>query len=224
MALFPKRTCAEFLQEIEELLKFIQILPDTEQSVLQASAASKRCLQLLKKIRDLDPRVTALENKLRLVQAATELDAAKAFARQASAFLPALQEACVARFERKKFTELRMELVKGPYPITYGRLMKRKEFENLVKEKVLKSRRAGELIPAFAASPKFRRFFMTIDKTAVKNIYAQMGGPGMIEYVVFFTTRFLPVQTGGLRKLPGIKEVKFVHGTPIAEIVEYRRV
>jgi len=220
--LLGRPDCAAALQTIQDILTIIQTLRETDDAVMKASVLAKRALSVLKKIIDLDPMTRGLENRLRLIQVMPDLAAVKAHASIAQSFIEPLQEACGKKVRRKARMLSRMAMARGPYPITYGRVMRVPEYSDLVRTKELAATEPGQTIPAFLAPPNIIAFFLKIDKTAVKNIYSQMGGTGSVDCIVFFQTDILPVQAGGLRKYRGIQEVKFATGTPV-EIVQVRR-
>lgn len=230
MALFAEKTCADVLKDVRRHLELITQYPETPPSVqegdeLMAAARllARRDTQLLGKISSLEVKEARnLQNALSLLGIATEYRELRKNALVALVFVERLEKACQEKLARK--TAVRPALKRGPVE-TYGRMMTAAEFKRLAAVKALESAEPGQLIRCFQAPRPVVEVLMVIDKTAVHNTYAQIGGIGNVGYIVFFKTSVIPVEIGAPRhqlKSP-IIEVKFANGTPV-EIIQVRRV
>lgn len=230
MAFFAKKTCDDFLQEIRRHLELIASYPETAPSLnaekeLRSAAQHliNRALQTLKKVDALDQKTAlGLQKTLLLAEVESKFERLRYHAQSALMFLPDLEKACAAKLAQqgvqpKKLKRGRMD--------TYGRMMTADEYKRLEQAGMLESVDPGQLIPAFLAPKSIMEFFLKIDKTAVHNLYSQMGGTGHVDYIVFFKTDVIPTEIGSPRRgrRPAIIEVKFPHGTP-AQVIQVRRV
>ena len=222
MDFFKKRTCKDFLQEIKNHLDTLSQYPaqapsiNAEKELREAAKAlADRCLKLIKNVEDLDKKTAdAIRASLYLIKQATDIAPIKYQAIKALASINSLDKACVEKLARKQMTAQRMTMKHGAVQ-TYGRMMSKEEYAWLIVVKELESADPEQPIPAFLAPQSLIEWFFKIDKTATRNMYAQMGGTGHVDYVVFFQTDVIPVIAGPVRNYRNIIEVKFPHGTPV---------
>ncbi|MEM4239863.1 MAG: hypothetical protein QXM31_02360 [Candidatus Woesearchaeota archaeon] len=226
MAVFGRKTCADYVDEIRRRLEIIASYPDAIPSrpagialVSAARAQAKRVRTILKKISALNQKASSgMHNALLLIESADTLDKYAMIKPQAALalkFFEDIESACRAKLVSKR--------LKRGKTRSYGRMMTINEFRRLSVVGILEAAEEDEMIPAFEAPPAIVDYFMKIDKTAVRNIYALIGGTGSVDYVLFFRTSIVPTTIGPPRRWPKIIEVKFPHGTPV-EIFQVRRV
>jgi hypothetical protein len=226
MGIFSRKTCADFLSEIRRHLEVIAAYPRQTPSLgaekemmLAAQMRAHRALYLLKKVDALDRKsADALRGKLYIIETAEKYSALQPNAASALLLIEHLESECEAKLARKSVVPMKRGRM-----LTYGRMMGIEEYRRLVAVKCLESSDTREMIPAFKAPKSIIDDFLKMDKTAIHNIYALIGGTGNVGYVVFFKTNVVPVDIGPPRRWPRIFEVKFSHGTPI-EIIGVRRV
>jgi hypothetical protein len=233
MDFFRRKTVAEILAEIRNLLEVIAGYPEKvptsgakEELVAAAQGLAKRVRMQLNKVDKLGPNVVlAMQSPLRLIEQ-TGVEQYERLKHQAVLALNAfatIEQAYRTQVAQKASAVVMQKMVRGRMT-TYGRMMTAAEYKRLVVVKQLESADPGQLIPAFLTTTKLiNKFIKLYDKTAIRNIYSHLGGTGNVDYVVFFRTDIVPQTVGPARRWPEIIEVKFPHGTPV-EVVQFRRV